>query len=260
MAKKIIILIILCIPILLLFIPINDKKAVVNVSIDDVEISLKDLYNNKGYTSIFQQPFFAYLKSCHDKYNCTFTLYIYGNINNYSDKFKKEFSANSNWLRFGFHAIKPEFDSLETSNLKIFTRAYNSVDSCIVLFAGKESKASALRLHYYYATYDEIEFMKQKGINRLLSADDKRISYSLPIKLNEKLIERNSLYFNGMNYRRTNLRMENCIFPPLDLRDAPKDTIVFFTHEMQLNSRKGKIKFDYCLWFLCKQNCKFEFI
>lgn len=61
-------------------VPFNRKDAVVNVSIDDVEYSFKNLYENPEYTSVFQQPFFAYLRDCHLKYNCTFTLYVYANM------------------------------------------------------------------------------------------------------------------------------------------------------------------------------------
>lgn len=60
--------------------PLNiTPTTVVNISIDDVEISMKDLYGNPKYKSLFEQPFFSYLKDCHEKYNCTFTLYLYAN-------------------------------------------------------------------------------------------------------------------------------------------------------------------------------------
>lgn len=60
-------------------VPFDRKDAVVNVSIDDVESSIRDLDDNPEYTSVFQQPFFAFLRDCHLKYNCTFTLYLYAN-------------------------------------------------------------------------------------------------------------------------------------------------------------------------------------
>lgn len=61
--------------------PLNKTPAtVVNISIDDVELSMKDLYENPKYKSLFEQPFFRYLRDCHEKYNCTFTLYLYANM------------------------------------------------------------------------------------------------------------------------------------------------------------------------------------
>ena len=178
----------------------------------------------------------------------------------YSDKYKKEFIANKDWLQFGFHAIKPQFDKAETKNDKVFSQAYNRLDSCIGVFASNEVKSSTLRLHYYYATPHEVAFLHDKGIKRLLSADDDRISYSLPQKQNDILRTTNTLSFDGMNYRRTNLRMERLSFPPINLRLVPNDTIVFFTHESQLSGKRGKLKLEYCLWFFNKQQCKFKFI
>lgn len=253
---------VLFISVFLVIYPLNKTPTtIVNISIDDVELSMKDLYENPKYKSLFEQPFFRYLKDCHEKYNCTFTLYLYANMGGqYSNKFKKEFLENKDWLQFGFHAVKPVFDKAETSNIIIFSEAYEHLDSCIEIFAGPEMKASALRLHYYYATPKEISFLHKKGINRLLAADDDRISYSLPKRLNDSLRKANTMSFNGMNYRRTNLRMEKMLFPPVELRNLPNDTIVFFTHECQLNGKRGKLKLDYCLWFFNKQKCKFRFV
>lgn len=241
-------------------VPFNRKDAVVNVSIDDVEYSFKNLYENPEYTSVFQQPFFAYLRDCHLKYNCTFTLYVYANMGGQSDKFKKEFEKNSDWLRFGFHAIRPKFNKQETADYAKFITAFLRVDSVLTYSVGETTKASTLRLHYYYATPSEVEFLRKHGIKRLLTSDDERVSYSLPSKLNDKVIKANSIAYAGMNFRRTNLRMERMNFLPVDLRMTPNDTIVFFTHESQLQSKRGKLRFSYCLWFFNKQNCKFKFI
>lgn len=241
-------------------VPFDRKDAVVNVSIDDVESSIRDLDDNPEYTSVFQQPFFAFLRDCHLKYNCTFTLYLYANTGGQFRKFKKEFEKNSDWLHFGFHAIKPDFDKVETSDFSKFTRAFLHVDSVLSYSVGEAAKSSTLRLHYYFATPSEVKFLRKHGIKRLLTSDDERTSYSLPAKYNNDVIRTNSLTYAGMNFRRTNLRMEKMSLLPIDLRRTPNDTIVFFTHESQLQSKKGKMKFSYCLWFFNKQNCKFKFI
>ena len=62
----------------------------------------------------------------------------------YSNKFKKEFLENKDWLQFGFHAVKPAFDKAETSNIIIFSEAYEHLDSCIEIFVGLEMIAFAL--------------------------------------------------------------------------------------------------------------------
>ena len=72
---------VLFISVFLVIYPLNKTPAiVVNISIDDVELSMNDLYENPKYKSLFEQPFFSYLRDCHEKYNCTFTLYLYANM------------------------------------------------------------------------------------------------------------------------------------------------------------------------------------
>lgn len=72
---------VLFISVFLVIYPLNKTPStIVNISIDDVELSMKDLYENPKYKSVFEQPFFRYLKDCHEKYNCTFTLYLYANM------------------------------------------------------------------------------------------------------------------------------------------------------------------------------------
>ena len=72
---------VLIISVFLVIYPLNKTPAtVVNISIDDVELSMKDLYENPKYKSLFEQPFFRYLRDCHEKYNCTFTSYLYANM------------------------------------------------------------------------------------------------------------------------------------------------------------------------------------
>lgn len=236
-----------------------EKNKIVNISIDDVQESLMDL-TNEGYTSIFQQPFFSYLKSYHDRYGCCFTLYIQGDIKFNTQQYKHEFQNNSNWLKFGFHSIKSNFNKSEASDIRSFRSAFIKVDSLIGIFAGENSKSMTLRLHYYYATSSEIVFLKSRGIRRLLSADNDRISYSLPKDINSYLIKYNTISYKGMNYRRTNLRLEKMFFPPYKLRTTPNDTIVFFTHESQLKKKMSRLKMGYCLWFLKNSNSKFKFI
>ena len=50
----------------------------VHYSIDDVEICMRDLcQGDKKYESIFQQPFFSFLKKLHNRTGAKITLYTY---------------------------------------------------------------------------------------------------------------------------------------------------------------------------------------
>ena len=54
---------VLFISVFLVIYPLNKTPVtVVNISIDDVELSMKDLYENPKYKSLFEQPFFRYLR------------------------------------------------------------------------------------------------------------------------------------------------------------------------------------------------------
>ena len=115
-----------------------------------------------------------------------------------------------------------------------------------------------LRLHYYYATKNEVRLLKDKGITTLLSADDDRISYSLSPHYNKKLIIQGSLKHDGINYKSTDVRVErdNLFFKLWTHRND--EELVVFTHEWALNSSKlNWIKFLILIAVLKSLNCKF---
>lgn len=101
-------------------IPSNSQNKIVQISFDDVYLCIKDLKDTLRYTSVFQQPFFKSLKELHDVYGAVFSLYVYEKADNFvitevPDKFRNEFIENSEWLKFGYHAIEPRFDKKEQS-------------------------------------------------------------------------------------------------------------------------------------------------
>ena len=99
-------------------IPSNSPNKIVQISFDDVYLCIKDLKDTLRYTSVFQQPFLKSLKELHDVYGAVFSLYVYEKADNFvitevPDKFRNEFIENSEWLKFGYHAIEPRFDKKE---------------------------------------------------------------------------------------------------------------------------------------------------
>ena len=143
------------------------KGRAVHISIDDVEVSMRNLSNQK-YRSIFDEPFFAFLQKLHKEYSLKISLYIYKeakgyDITSFPTKYKREFANNADWLKFGFHAIRPQFNEEITANLDTFSTAYRQVDSCITTFAGETSKSHILRLHYFFATPAERTLISKSG-------------------------------------------------------------------------------------------------
>lgn len=98
--------------------PVFGKK-IMHISFDDTNNAFADLTTNANtYTSLFDSPFFAVLKEMHDTYGAVFSCYCFYSVYtddtrgtlvftlaNCTTKFKDEFEANSDWLRFGFHSI-----------------------------------------------------------------------------------------------------------------------------------------------------------
>lgn len=81
----------------------KDSKYM-HISFDDVSHSLLRL-KNEEYKSLYDEPFFAWLKSLHDAYGAKFSIYAYVNIlERVPDTYKEEFTAAKDWLKIGLHA------------------------------------------------------------------------------------------------------------------------------------------------------------
>lgn len=239
------------------------KGRTVHLSIDDVEVSMRNL-SKHNYGSIFDEPFFAYLQQLHKDYGIKISLYIYKEADNYDiknfpAKYKREFANNADWLKFGFHAIRPHFNEEITANLDTFLTAYRQVDSCITVFAGESSKSQILRLHYFFATPEERTLISRMGGAILLTADNPgRRSYSLSDnQLNA--LRKGSYNDNELHYLATDLRIENMTIPDYNLRaHQENDTLVIFTHEWALKSRTNRLKLTRTLQIL--ENNKVNYI
>ena len=157
-------------------------------------------------------------------------------------------------MKVGFHA--------NNSNANLNNNDYTILNSyAIVTDIIKQrmgSSANTLRLHYFYATQQDVDSLKQLGISTLLSSDDNRISYSLPCNLNDSLIKNENLNINGIHYERTDIRVENTINPIYALWENRNDEIlVLFTHEWALQSLWNRIKLKIYFWLFKLYNCRF---
>lgn len=105
----------LTVAVLFLFFALSAQQRV-HFSVDDVSLALRQLTERKDrYDSAFAHPFFAYLRNLHEKYGVSVTLYCFYELNGFSlaqctDQFADDFRANTDWLRFGWHA----FDERQT--------------------------------------------------------------------------------------------------------------------------------------------------
>lgn len=209
---------------------LNGKK--VHLSIDDFYTSFIDLKNEK-YGSIYDQPTFHYLKSIHDVTNAKFTLYTFSKAEKWSiseipTKYINELNQ-SNWIKIGYHSDHPQSKNDNSSN---FQKGYLYFESNIP----PSLIAKALRLHYFHSSLNDISFLKSKGIIKLFSADDNRISYSLPQSVNNSLLQKQAISYASMTFEKTDFRIEHHFFPLLKVwSHIQDDVIVIFTHEWALN-------------------------
>lgn len=220
-------------------------NKVAHVSIDDVE-AFKDLITNANtYNSLFEQPFFAFLKKLHDEYNAAFTLYTYEtfgsngpNIASVPAKFKNEFKEASSWLRIGFHWPVPEFNT--DISVENFRSAYRAANSSISRFADTAMVAETLRIHYYYGPDSLIDTLQ--GVRVLLCADTPgRQSYNLNHHEMQYVGSGKQLVKDSIRYIRTDLRSENHFNITRTLRSMQnRDTLVVFTHEWAMQPQSVK--------------------
>ncbi len=145
-------------------------------SFDDNIWFLQDINNNANrYNSIFENPYLAILKKMHDTYGTKIHLNIYYktegfNLSQMTDKYKREWQANADWIKLSFHALadKPDRPYLNASYDEV-KRDCTLVDEQIKRFAGEELMGPVTTLHWGEATVEGCRALRDSGYNVLTS-------------------------------------------------------------------------------------------
>lgn len=169
---------------------ITTAGGYLHFSVDDSNSIFEDLtLNAERYDSIFDQPQLKFIKKLHDKYGIVISFYVYYSwdvennrflLSDATDQFKEEFTANANWLRFGFHA--KDADAYESISAVEELEYYNRTIRELIRITGSEKCIdSFVRLDRYVANVEMVDYMHSadNGIVGLLGADDDRQSYAL---------------------------------------------------------------------------------
>lgn len=222
-------------------------NKIINFSIDDCIEIFRDITIN-NYNSLFESDYFSFFKELHDKYDAKISLYSFVeykgfNIKNTTDKFKKEFIDNCNWLKIGFHGFNENSRYNDKENIK---KDYKLFLKYIKRFAGSLNVIdNFIRLHYFSGNLENILKIKKLGIKGLLTADDDRDNYYL--KKNENIfLNKHNIYKdikNDIFFIKTNLRIEkieniNETLKTIDINN----NIIMFTHEQYLNDKNIRDK------------------
>ena len=150
--------------------------------IDDVIWCLRDVARERP-ASIFDQSYFKMLKKCHDEWGLTVQLnifyrtdFFYGTdeftLKEMPDCYKAEFEANSDWLKFGFHA-KQEFPDYPYVNATYETvkTDWNLIFDEVKRFAGEKSISYAVLPHWLP--------ISKEGVKALVDCGAKFLSISI---------------------------------------------------------------------------------
>lgn len=231
----------------------------IHFSIDDVIFSLQEL-TTRNYKSIFNHPFYAFLRRLHKRYGCVFSLYVFAQKNGFAIedmtcRFREEFLANSDWLRFGYHGESAS----ATSDL---CYQYSRINKAIERFSGQSRICRTIRIHGFNATKNEVIYLSKNDLRCLLCADDDRVSYDLSHEEDKELKSYGCISKDGVIYRRSDVRIEKHSIKSLLKYRAKENKLVIFTHEWCLYSfRKPltELKINLILRKISKESTQFVF-
>ena len=212
------------------------------LSIDDNIWFLQDIHANEHrYTSIFDNPYLAFLKTLHTKYATKVHINLFYqtegfNLSQLSDKYKSEWTAQADWIRLSFHALQ-EFPDMpyQKAGYDIVKKDCALVMNEIKRFAGEAVMGPFTTLHWGESTADGARALKDAGYKGLLgyfNADDDlpAVSYYLDLEkrrhLKKRFIWREPT--EGIIFIRSSIVLDK----------KPLQEIVPFLDEYQKNSRK----------------------
>ena len=127
------------------------------LGVDDVIRCFENIYQHQEeYTTIFEDPFLALYRDLHETYGTYVHMHIYYenddgsfNLSMFPDKYKAEFQANGDWLKFTFHSRKDKPDSpYKFASYEQVMREGKQVEAEILRFAGPEVFSDITSQHW----------------------------------------------------------------------------------------------------------------
>lgn len=253
----------------------NYDGRYMHISFDDVYACLYDITQN-NYESVFDNSFFADLKTYHDIYGAVFTLNCFNtetshpdyDISNLTNKYALELAENSEWLKFSFHAENDQSNygdgssGTNTSGTIIgdapdtIKESYDKFTESILTATGTEKSIdTVVRLGYFAGTETNVKALMEckYGITGLLGADDTRVSYYLNLSENNKLLSKGR--FIDINHNipiiQTQKRLEKVKDTSGTLqgfKTSSQNIIEIFTHEQNYNETVKSKLIEYLEW------------
>ena len=215
--------------------------------IDDAIWFLRDL-TRKRPKSMFDDPFLAPMKECHEKYGLKLQInlfyrtdFFYGmdefKLTDVTDAYKDEWQANKDWLRLGFHSLQ-EFPDYPWINIgyddvkKLFAMIHGE----IVRFSGDGVFTDALVPHWCPMSREGCIALKDSGIKIMECTTGARYRYDgdptvLP-------------YGHGMRIAQ-NRKPETAVYRRDSRNTAISASVCSYNHIPEELSRKTGNSFNY---------------
>lgn len=245
-------------------------KKKCHFSLDDTIEIFRDLTENEGvYKSMFENKILAYLRKLHEFYGATVSLYCFYedgkgfDLHLASDRYAKEFKANGDWIKVGFHGRNGNitYDQTTAQEAK---RDYDLVVTELQrICGGPECLTRRVRLSWFQGNTASIEAFRQCdwGITGLFTADDQRQSYDLLPSEEEEIRTKGYRKAGNMEYYHTDIRAER-IPDKHFLKHAiyGQDVCVIFTHEYLVLDGRIQKKLERLLLEAVKSGREFSFL
>lgn len=146
--------------------------------IDDVIWVFRELAKKKP-ASLFENPFLKVLKKAWDEYGLKTQLNVFYSTDNFygnddfnlsemPDTYKKEWEANSDWLKLAFHARQefPDYPYVNASYEQV-TEDFLKVKKEVIRFAGEKSFTYAIVPHWLPVSYEGCCALRDQGIRTI---------------------------------------------------------------------------------------------
>ncbi len=234
------------------------SSTYMHISFDDVEKCLSNL-QNKTYSSMWEEPFFAWLKNLHDTTGAKFSLYAYNSALTSLTKtdYADEFYAAKDWLKIGLHAANSS-GVYTTATYEQGKNDWNSFVNNVIRITGSYLSVDRMpRLHTFAGSEEALKGMRDANYGALgfLSADDSRTSYYFTDNIKTYLYDNNHITDNknGLVFVATDMRADwfNSSFSSSNNYKAPTkdnvyDELVYrYTTASYANSVKSYIFFGH---------------
>lgn len=155
-------------------------------SLDDNILFLRDIAES-GYRSIFDQWYLGFWRQMHDTYGTKVHVNIYYQTDDsvhagapfqlpqMPDRYRKEWQANSDWLRLTFHAWQNKPDRpYKDAGYDQLAHDFDAVTEQIKRFAGEGVLSTFTTVHWAEATREGVRALRDRGIRGLIALLNQR--------------------------------------------------------------------------------------